>query len=67
MEIYELGCKRMTNNIDEKPVDDKVVALHGKEWPIKEAADLVLTRRAKFLYQGDEVTNLDMLPECPRD
>lgn len=67
MKKYELKCKRMITNLDGNRVEDKVVALDGKEWSIKEAADFAHTKRARFLYHGKVVTNLDMLPECPMD
>lgn len=67
MIIYELKCKRMITNIDGNRVEDKFVALDGKEWSIKEAVYLEHVGSARFLYQGKEVANLDMLPECLLD
>jgi hypothetical protein len=64
MEIHLLKGKRMTTNLDGNRVEDQVVGLDGKEWPIKEAADLIFSGRARFYYGDEDVTNLDMLPEC---
>ena len=67
MIIYELKCKRMITNLDDKRVEDKVVGKNEEEWSIPKVAELILTKRAKFFYLGKEVTaaTLDMLPECP--
>jgi hypothetical protein len=63
MDIFELTHKTMGNNPGGAKIPISVVGRNGQEWSIEEASQLIINNRAKFLYQGREVTDLDMLPE----
>lgn len=64
MKNYELKCKRMITNSDGNCVEDKVEALTGEIWSVKEAANLAYFKGVIFTYKDEKVTSLDMLPEC---
>ena len=65
MEIFELTHKTTGHNVGGCKIDISVVGRGGRVWSTAEAARLIITNQAKFLYDGNVVANLDVLPEIP--
>ena len=66
MDIFELTHKTMGHNPGGAKIPISVVGRNGQEWSIEEASQLIINNRAKFLYRGKEVTDLDMLSWTPK-
>jgi hypothetical protein len=62
MDIFELTHKSTGHNIGGTKIDISVVGPQDV-WSIEEAARLIITKRAVFLYHGEPVTDLAILPE----
>jgi hypothetical protein len=62
MDLFELSHKRMIVTPGGFEVPAAVVG-RQREWSIEAACRLIISREALFLYRGDVVTDLTMLPE----
>jgi hypothetical protein len=65
MDIFELTHKTTGHNAGGDKIDVRVVGRNGRVWTIEEAGQLIINNRAKFLYKGEVVTDLAVLPEIP--
>ena len=62
MDVFELTHKTTGYNIGGDKINMSVAGPRGV-WSIEEAARLIITKRAVFLYRGEPVTDLVILPE----
>ena len=62
MDVFKLTHKTIGHNIGGDKIDIRVVGPQGV-WSIEEAGRLIITKRAVFLYRGEPVTDLAILPE----
>jgi hypothetical protein len=65
MDVFELTHKTTGMNGGSVKVDVGVAGRHGREWSMEEACRLIVTRQAVFLYRGQLVTDISVLPEKP--
>ena len=63
MNVFELTHKTTDQNIGGVKIDISVVGRGGRIWSIEEAGRLIITGQVKFLYDGNVVTDLAVLPE----
>jgi hypothetical protein len=64
MDLIELSHRTTAIHATRRfKIDTGVVDRHGTAWSIERAAQLIISHQARFLYQGERVWNLDMLPE----
>jgi hypothetical protein len=62
MDVFELSNKTTGHNIGGDKIDISVVGPQGV-WSIEEAGRLIITKQVIFLYRGEPVTDLAILPE----
>jgi len=63
MDVFELTHKTTGQNIGGIKIDISLVGRSGRIWSIEEAGRLIITGQVKFLYDGNVVTDLAVLPE----
>jgi hypothetical protein len=63
MDMFELSHKTTRHNLGGGKVDLSVVGRDGRVWSVEEASRLIISGQAVFLYRGERVTDLAMLPE----
>jgi len=65
MHVFEVTSKATGYNGGGFNVDVGLVGRGGRAWSIEEASRLVISRRAIFLYRGERLTDLSILPKQP--
>jgi hypothetical protein len=65
MDVFELTHKTTGYNVGGFKIDVSIVGRGARAWSIEEAGRLWLTGQARFLYRGEWLTNLSILPEGP--
>jgi len=64
-DVFELSHKTTSHNIGGHKIDVSVVGRDGRVWSIEEAGRLIVSGQAVFLYRGEPVKDLSILPERP--
>jgi hypothetical protein len=62
MDVFQLTHKVRGRNGGDEPVPVDVVERGGRSWSIAEACRLTIAGKAAFMYRGELLTDLAILP-----